>query len=208
MVPCTSRLRLLFAVTLAAGLAGTLAGCGSPGRRHRPPPGDGPVGLPPVVMTADGTYFAGQLGAELTLARGRLGGRGPRPNREYAPMLRPHAIGETPPGADLGPRRPGSALLDAPAGPALTLRLRLTNRGTVPLTVTILECSSALGDFAVRPERVDLAPGQAAEVDPMISQLGVVAARIDVLLRLQAGDRKESQTLTLQPLQPEGDAAP
>lgn len=207
MVHFPVRPRLVIAATLAVGLAGFLGGCGSPGRRDRPPPGEELGGLPSVAMAATGAYFDGQVTAELSLARGRRGGRdgaerGSRPPREYAPMLRPHAIGETPPGAELGPRGPTRGMLAAPAGPALTLRLHLTNHGTVPLTVSILECSSALGDFAVRPERLELAAGQGAEVDPMISQLGVIAERIPVTLRLLIGDRKENQTLTLQPAPP------
>lgn len=210
MAPSALRLPLLIATTVLAGL---LAGCGSPARHERPLPGDAPAGPPPVAMTASASYLEGRLLAELSLTRGRLGEpksgfRGDRPPREYAPMLRPHAIGETPPGVELGPRRPTSVMMNRPGGPALTLRLRLTNQGPDPIEVTILECSSALGDFAVRPERVQLAAGQSTEVDPMVSQLGVVAAKIDVLVRLQVAGKKESQTLTLQAVAPDELAAP
>lgn len=172
-----------------------------------------PEGPPPVAMTATGSFFDGQLLADLSLARGRVGqpraaGRGDRPPREYAPMLRPHAVGETPPGVELGPRGPTAGMMNRPGGPALTLRLRLTNRGPEPIEATILECSSTLGDFAVRPERVQLAPGQSTDLDPMVSQLGVVAAKIDVLVRLQVAGKKESQTLTLQSVVPDKPASP
>ena len=210
MVPTALRPQSLI---LAVLLAGLLAGCGSPTRRDRPPPGAKPEGPPPVVMAAAGTYFEGRLLAELSLTRGRLGdfrtgAAGDRPPREFAPMLRPHAIGETPPGAELDRRGPRSGIRPSPGGPDLTLRLRLTNRSPEPIEIVILECSSALGDFAVRPERLRLAPDQRAEVDPMVSRLGVVAAKIDVLVRLQVTDKKESQALTLRSVVPAGPAAP
>jgi hypothetical protein len=46
------------------------------------------------------------------------------------------------------------------------------------------------------------APGQSVELDPMISQLGVLADKIPLKVRLRLAGQEESHTLLLQPLAP------
>lgn len=150
----------------------------------------------PVFLATQGDFFAGKLTASLSLTRGRPGTVMPkvkRPPREYDPVLQPHALGSSLPSA---PAEDDSKL--APTlGPALTLRLRLENHSPATLTVRIPEVNSDLGNFAVRPEQLSLAPGQALETDPMISQLGVVADTIPVKVALQLAGQTEHQILTL-----------
>lgn len=187
------RTRPLIALPFALLLAG-LAGCETAPKEHAL---EVAADTQPVSLAADGGFFANTLKASLTLKRGRPGEAmpmGARPPREYAPMLQPHAIGTTLPGA--ANDRGGSMQVDAP-GPALTLRLRLENRGLASLEVHIIELNSALGNFAVRPERLTLAPGESGEVDPMISQLGVIAERVPVKLILRVAGTTEEQTLIL-----------
>jgi len=87
--------------------------------------------------------------------------------------------------------------------PPVTTRLKLQNRGTETLEIEILEVNSDLGNFAVRPAKIRVAPGQTAEPDPMISQLGVTSNEIPVKVTLRkVGDTAQSQILTVISLQP------
>ena len=45
--------------------------------------------------------------------------------------------------------------------------------------------NSDLGNFAVRPSKISVSPGQTAEPDPMISQLGVTSDEFPVTVRLR-----------------------
>ncbi len=187
------RIRALATLPLTVILA-AFTGCETTPKEH---PLEIAADTQPVSLAGEATFFAHTLRAGLTLQRGRPGAVMPksaRPPREYAPMLQPHAIGTTVPGGE--DERGGSMQVSAP-GPALTLRLSLQNLGANNLEVQIVELNSELGNFAVRPERLTLAPGQAGEVDPMISQLGVVAQSIAVKLVLRVAGQTESQTLIL-----------
>jgi hypothetical protein len=81
--------------------------------------------------------------------------------------------------------------------PPVTLRLQLKNQSTDALDVHILDVKSELGDFVAQPEHLLLAPGQASEIDPMFSQLGVPTDGFQIMLRLRAGDKTETQQLVL-----------
>lgn len=90
--------------------------------------------------------------------------------------------------------------------PAITLRVRLENKGQTDLTVTIRDVDSVLGNFVPQPEKVSLKPGQSAELDPMTSRLGVVAATIPLTLSFRIGEKTETQKLVLR--EPAGAATP
>jgi hypothetical protein len=53
--------------------------------------------------------------------------------------------------------------------PRLILRVEFVNISKETVDVTIRDLVCPLGNFAVRPERVSLAPGQRVELDPMLS---------------------------------------
>lgn len=89
------------------------------------------------------------------------------------------------------------------AGAALTLRVKFENLSTEPIEVQILDVSSELGSFAVRPERLLVAPGQTSEVDPMVSQLGVVAAELPVTVVVRTAGKTETQVLRVKAVPPE-----
>lgn len=201
------RLRPLPCLLLA--LTGiVLAGCGSRPERGGPPPGHPEAGPPVVAMQAEGRFFDGQVAAKATLARGRSIGPAPGGKRGDRPAG-PPGVGEPGwggPGGPMGGSReggpPGGARPRAVHGPSLTLRVTLANLSQTELEIEIPEINSVLGNFAVRPERVRLAPGQSVELDPMISQLGVLADKIPLKVRLRLAGQGESQTLLLQPLAP------
>lgn len=79
--------------------------------------------------------------------------------------------------------------------PPVTLRVLLENRGTEPMEIQVTEVNSYLGNFAVRPSSLTLAPGEEGALEPMISQLGVTSDEIPLKLELRQGGKKESQVV-------------
>ena len=89
--------------------------------------------------------------------------------------------------------------------PPITLRLKLANQTKQTLEVEIPEVNSDLGNFAVQPDHLTLAPGQAAEPNPMNSQLGMIGDDFPVKVGLRLGDKTESQVVMVRSLfTPEG----
>lgn len=84
--------------------------------------------------------------------------------------------------------------------------LRLENTTAAVLEVEVRDLNSELGDFAVRPDKLTLPPGQSDEPDPMESLLGVDTYSLPVTLTLRAAGRTETKVLTLQLLKPALDA--
>ena len=79
--------------------------------------------------------------------------------------------------------------------PPVTLRVLFENRGTTPLEVEVTTVDSELGNFAVRPAKFTVPPGEKFTLEPMISQLGVTSDEIPLKLELRAGAKKESQVV-------------
>jgi len=191
------------AVTLVACLL--VDGCDSPGRRS-PRDSDAPAERP-VAMRGAATFFDGQIRAEATVSRGRAipfseghdgGGRTPGGGTHNGGGGRRHHREETETSADTSEDTPrtfrGSSM------PPVTMRLQLVNTSNAPMSVRIHDVKSDLGNFAVRPERLDLAPGQAGELDPMVSELGVTSDEIPVTLVLVVSGKTESRDLILKNL--------
>jgi hypothetical protein len=99
---------------------------------------------------------------------------------------------------DQGSERAGAPPLagDRPGRPVM-IHLRFTNLGTAAVTLHIDDFASPLGDFAVRPEKLVLEPGQTLEMDPMASQLAGTFAEIEATLRLRLGAKAEKKSLLL-----------
>jgi len=81
--------------------------------------------------------------------------------------------------------------------PPVALRLRLTNNSQETIEVTFTLCKSELGDFAVRPEKLALAPGQSAEPDRMTSRLGLTTAELKLSVGLRVAGKTELKDLVL-----------
>ena len=79
--------------------------------------------------------------------------------------------------------------------PPVTLRVQFENRGTEPLDLEVTEVNSYLGNFAVRPPMLKLAPGEKGLLEPMISQLGVTSDEIQLKLAVRYAGKKESQVV-------------
>lgn len=127
--------------------------------------------------------------------RGSGGGRG---GRGGGKMQNPEVTGE----ASRSISRMGSNQ------PPILLTLRLENTGTEDLDITIREIKSALGNFVPQPERLTLTPGQSAELEPMISRLGVIANEIPLQLSFRSAGQIESQTIILKNILPPSDPEP
>jgi hypothetical protein len=81
--------------------------------------------------------------------------------------------------------------------PAVQLHLTLTNRSAQPIEIEVLEFNSLLGNFAVHPAKVSIAPSGTATFDPMTSRLGIPQGDLPLKVRLRAAGKTEEQTLTL-----------
>jgi hypothetical protein len=97
------------------------------------------------------------------------------------------------------PRRAGGQL-GSPM-PPVTLSLSLTNSAQegAPLEVEIVDFESDLGNFALKPDHLTLAPGQTGGPGSVVSRLGVTSAEIPVKVTLRLGDKKETQSVVLRP---------
>jgi hypothetical protein len=81
--------------------------------------------------------------------------------------------------------------------PPVTLKVAFENRGETPLEIEVTDVNSDLGNFAVRPPKLTIAPGASGVLEPMISQLGVTSDEIPLVLALRSAGRKEKQILVV-----------
>jgi len=95
---------------------------------------------------------------------------------------------------DAGDRRLN---IRAENNPSTQLRLVLTNRGSAPVVIAVLDFNSVLGDFAVKTDKITVAPGASVEAEPMISRLGIPTEDVPIKMRLRNGGTSEQQTLVL-----------
>jgi hypothetical protein len=91
--------------------------------------------------------------------------------------------------------------------PPAMLRLRLENTTADTVEVEVRGLDSELGDFAVRPDKLTIAPGQSEEPDPMESLLGVDTYSMPVTVTLRYAGRMETKVLTLQLVKPAPDTS-
>lgn len=103
-------------------------------------------------------------------------------------------IGSSP--EDAAPLQPAAKPL--PAAGRLALRIVFANRSAELLEVSVRDILTPIGNFAPRPKHLALAPGQKAELDPMMASPFEDYEALDVtlLLKLQNGT-EETQTVTI-----------
>lgn len=83
--------------------------------------------------------------------------------------------------------------------PPVMIHVRVTNHGETPATVRILDFLSRLGNFVVLPEKLEIAPGQSVETEPMASQLGGEFSEVEVTLVIHSAGKREKKTIILRP---------
>ncbi len=142
-----------------------------------------------VAMEGSDAFFGGKVAVKVTLGRGI--GRGLKRSKGDRDSTYQNYT-------DTG----GKMLLGSPL-PPVTLHLFLTNPGTDPITVTVADFASDLGDFAVDPDTLTLAPGQSVEPTPMVSQLGVSSDEMPFKVTLRLGKAKETRTFLVKVLHTE-----
>ncbi len=203
---------------LAAALA--LAGCGSNNGPRDLMMEEAVASQPlerPVAMRGEATFLEGKLGALATVSRGfDRGARGPgrtkggeamemggrRKKDDAGAFSEVYNIGGYGDSEEEQKEAMAEYMRIAKARraagspmPPVTLRVQLENRGTEPLEVEVTEVNSYLGNFAVRPPKLTIAPGAKAVLDPMVSQLGVSSDEIQLKLEVRQGGKKESQVV-------------
>ncbi len=92
--------------------------------------------------------------------------------------------------------------------PRLALTFTITNTGTAPVTISIANVDSPLGNFAARPETFTLAPGEHGSPDPMLSPIEDNFELLDVTLTLKVGTARETHVVPLRPAPAAPGAAP
>ncbi len=175
-------------------------------------------------MAAKGEFFAGMIAVEVNLGpAARPGPAGGKPGEgESGPRKgggRPEGGGGGrfggPPGGGMG-GGPGAgggeweprANIREQNSPPARIGLRLANRGATAVGVEVLEFNSALGNFAVKPDRATIEAGAVFEAEPMTSRLGVSGASIPIKVRLRADGNTEERTLVLEATGPRPEPPP
>jgi len=223
-MPTIASLRAL--TLIATGLLLALAnGCSSdpgPGR----PAGHAAHRKPVTPLAGQDSFFAGKLLAQLTVGDGigpggepetdhdggrRHGGGGGGGVRgglnaggisfgggggggEHGGGRRERDAG--PPPGEAGGQDGPRPMMGSMAPPVM-IHLRFTNQSPDRIVVLIDDFSSPLGNFAVRPEKLTLEPGQTLETEPMSSRLGDSLAETEATLVLRVGDQSEKKVIVL-----------
>jgi hypothetical protein len=135
-----------------------------------------------VSMEGSDLFFGGKVGVKVTLSRGighglhkDKGGH----DKDYT--YQKYTTNES------------KQMLGSPL-PPVTLHLILTNRSQEPVTVSMIDFDSEMGNFAVDPDTLTIAPGQSGEPTSMVSDLGVSSDTIMFKVTLKYGATKESRS--------------
>lgn len=208
MIPTASRKSGLTLVALLIPLALGLAACNSPEKRHE-------ARLTPpqvqVALSGSAQFFQNRLQAVATLNSVPRQSQGPRNKRVVDPRIQPHATGITSQSSSYASSQgqgPAPSQGRGPSGrhgrdnlgsqqPPVALRVTFTNQGNTPISLSIREINSVLGNFVAQPDRATLAPSESLELEPMISRMGVISGSIPLQLELRAEGQTESQTIRL-----------
>jgi len=79
--------------------------------------------------------------------------------------------------------------------PPVTLHVTFKNDGKDAVEIEPTEVSSDLGNFAPRPKKLMLAPGETGSLDPMVSQLGVLNDDIPLTVSIRLHGHTASRVI-------------
>ncbi len=146
-----------------------------------------------VAMEGNDTFFGGMVGVKVTMSRGI--GHGLHKGKDKGDYTyEKYANNEN------------KQMLGSPL-PPVTLHLILTNKASNSVTITMVDFNSDMGNFAIDPDTLTIAPGQAAEPTPMVSELGVNSDVIPFKVTLKYGATRESRTIQVGIVHGNADAA-
>ncbi|MSU23844.1 MAG: hypothetical protein EXS32_08485 [Opitutus sp.] len=186
------------------------SGCRSASEQRDLMTEDAIAGERPVAMRGEGTFLDGKLTAAATVSRGfglgiKDAGKGKRFGKEIS-LADSYPTGFGGSEDDQkeaveeyyriarGQRAAGSPM------PPVTLRVQFQNQGPATLELEITEVNSDLGNFAVRPPKLVIAPGESGALEPMISQLGVTSDEIPIKVVVRMGGKAETQVIAVKNL--------
>lgn len=92
-------------------------------------------------------------------------------------------------------------------GRPVMIHLRFTNRTAATVDLYINDFVSPLGNFAVRPEKLTIEPGQSLETEPMTSQLAGAFTEALATLVLRVNGKVEKKMLPLKQVAPPAETA-
>jgi hypothetical protein len=135
-----------------------------------------------VAMEGSGDFFKGMLTAKITLSRGV--GRG----------LHKAGQGKGDYTYQAYTGNENKSVLGSPL-PPVTIHIIVTNHADHPVTVSIPDFNSEMGNFVVDPESLSVAAGGTGEPTSMVSDLGVSSDTIPFQVTIRYGAAKESHTI-------------
>jgi hypothetical protein len=138
------------------------------------------AGEKPVSMEGNETFFDGKVTVKVTLSRGI--GRGLHKSSKDKDYTYEKYTDSS-----------SKSLLGSPL-PPVTLHLILTNLSHDSVTIKMVDFASDMGNFAIDPEQLTIAPGQTAEPTPMVSELGVTSDEMPFKVTLRYGATRETKT--------------
>ena len=203
-----SHAKLLVLSLAASGAALALLGPGCAHRQEDHLTQAVESGERPVAMAGSEVFFGGKIVARVTLARGighgytrqratfTKGNTGFDSTHELAEQDRANEQQAKEAYEDYARAR---TYIGVPL-PPVTLHLILINSGDQPLTATVIDFESELGNFVVYPDTLIVPAGQTAEPTAMVSQLGVSSGEIPVTVTLKLGSAREMHAVVLKNL--------
>ena len=209
---------LLIWIATAAS-AFTVVGCASDEGRHS----HGRMRPNQPTLTDTAQFLDGTLKAELRLepiSFASDGGPGGSGDKGGGGKHRGRRGGFAGGGGSRSPDEMGSALPDdsgdgAPiprpamsALPSVELRAKFTNDSETPLVFAVTDVISGLGNFAVRPDRLSLAPHESGELEAMPATYPDVINELAVEIRVRHAGKNESRSLRLHGVASPAVAAP
>ncbi len=148
------------------------------------------LGERPVAMKGTAVFFGGKIGATVTVSRGIGSGPAEGAKGANARVLETFGMEKDDARAYINAKNNiGSPL------PPVTVRLKIASLEKTTAVIEVTDFESDLGNFAVYPAVLALAPDQTAEPDPMISQLGVTSDEIPVKVTIRWEKKTESRTI-------------
>jgi hypothetical protein len=211
----TALLPMFGGVTACLLLGLAVAGCGSATQRDlMMDEAHTGTGERPVAMRGETSFMEGKLAVLATVSRGfdRPGGKGGRGGKRYDEEMKGRHRGqdgfsevynvgmgdseeEQKEAMEEYMRQAKARRAAGSPMPPVTLRVYLENRGPQPIDVEVTEVNSDLGNFAPRPLKLTIAPGEKGTLEPMISQLGVTSDEFPLKLAVRVGGKKELQVV-------------